>query len=173
MEWLKKREYPVSLKSRQVKIKLAFNVSKIYNLHWIGEIIRRCLLRAHCCWPVQGCAKAMDALEKNELMNQKGCRTSLGVIQEVPFLAARCFVLCCSVVQSPRYSKRHDVYRSFCFNSCEKRSSNYSSFCCFVFLDRESSMPQQQYWRTGKMKVSSPGKNSLSKVASSRRTLPR
>lgn len=101
-----------------------------------------------------------------------GCRTSFDVIHEVQFVEAWCFVLY-------QWSSHLDVpnavmyVRAFVFISLRIKALTIVSFCCSVFLDRESSMPQQLYWQTGKMKVSSRGKNSLSKVASSRRTLQR
>lgn len=80
----------------------------------------------------------------------------------------------CTAVQPSRLDIPDDVMdiQAFIFILVIMRTLTVVPFFV-VFLDRENSMPQQQYWLTDKMKVSSLGKNLSSRVASSRKTLQR
>lgn len=67
----------------------------------------------------------------------------------------------------PQYSGQMQIQSSLVQNAITVLS------LLFVSLHRGNSMPRQQYWRTGKMKVSSLESGLLSRAESSRRTLQR
>lgn len=108
-------------------------MSKICNLHWIWEMIRRCVLRATAAVLCHVVVKPWTVIFWLRDGIKKVVELHLMLFRRVQFLEAWCFVLYRSVVQPSRYSKWRDIYMSFCFHFCKKQSSNESSFFFLLF----------------------------------------
>lgn len=112
-------------------------MSKICNLHWIWEMIRRCVLRGTAAVLCHVVVKPWTVIFWLRDGIKKVVELHLMLFRRVQFLEDWCFVLYRSVVQPSRYSKWRDIYMSFCFHFCKKQSFNESSFFVVVLFSSQ------------------------------------